>query len=251
MFKYYKYDVTVSFAEEERPFVDRVVADLIKKKIKVFYDDNERITSWGKDLNPYLDKVYRKQAKFCVIFVSENYKRKRWTKYERERAQARAYFEERQEYILPFRLDSAELEGLTDTIAYLSIETHNEQQLVNAICKKIERDRSGLSIFLRWFNEFFTQKVRLATIVVAAIGFAFFSLADRLTPIDALAQRLHERNKRHFHGAICRDGSLSHSHGPGTCSYHGGVQQYVDTFVYGKTIDQCREEAQKTSWLLD
>lgn len=30
------------------------------------------------------------------------------------------------------------------------------------------------------------------------------------------------------YGAICRDGSRSHSTGRGTCSWHGGVDYYLD-----------------------
>ncbi|MCC5924878.1 MAG: hypothetical protein JJT77_13930 [Crocinitomicaceae bacterium] len=30
------------------------------------------------------------------------------------------------------------------------------------------------------------------------------------------------------HGAICRDGSRSYSTGRGTCSWHGGVDHYID-----------------------
>jgi hypothetical protein len=30
-------------------------------------------------------------------------------------------------------------------------------------------------------------------------------------------------------GAVCNDGSTSHSTGRGTCSWHGGVDHYIDT----------------------
>src|SRR4051812_13923339 len=30
-------------------------------------------------------------------------------------------------------------------------------------------------------------------------------------------------------GCICNDGHLSHSSGSGTCSWHGGIDHYVDT----------------------
>lgn len=39
-------------------------------------------------------------------------------------------------------------------------------------------------------------------------------------------------------GAICRDGWRSHSTGSGTCSWHGGVDYYLDPdeIAIGKTI---------------
>ena len=249
MSRWYKYDVTVSFAEEDRPFVDRVVAQLKEKKIRVFYDDHERINTWGKDLGLYLDKVYRKEAKFCVIFISEHYKRKRWTRHERDRAQARAYFAEHEEYILPFRLDAAELDGVSDTIAYLSKDNFNEGQLADAIFDKIKSDRAGWWSMPR-FSISSLKKIRLAMMAAALAGVLYLGVAHKFTPVGRITRQIYEDSKLPFNGAICRDGWMSHSHGPGTCSYHGGVDHYIDTVAYLKTISQSHEEAKELNNLL-
>lgn len=71
-----KYDVALSFAEEDRAFVD-IVARLLKERdVRIFYDDDKRVMTWGRDLRHDLDKVYRLQARLCVVFVSEAYGRK-------------------------------------------------------------------------------------------------------------------------------------------------------------------------------
>lgn len=64
----FKYDVTLSFAGEERPYVEKIAQILKKQKIKVFYDYFETGNLWGKDLYQYLQSIYRDQARYCVIF---------------------------------------------------------------------------------------------------------------------------------------------------------------------------------------
>lgn len=45
-----RYDVALSFAGEERPYVEAVADALRNAGVKVFYDDYEKVTLWGKDL---------------------------------------------------------------------------------------------------------------------------------------------------------------------------------------------------------
>lgn len=118
----FRYDVTFSFAGEDRPTVERLARLMRRNGIRVFYDAWEQADLWGKDLYQHLDAIYRSAARFCLIFVSEHYVKKAWTKHELKSAQARA-FEENSEYILPIRLDDSELPGLTPTIAYLDART--------------------------------------------------------------------------------------------------------------------------------
>ena len=94
----FQYDVTVSFAGEDRSTVEYIVKLLRHNGVRVFYDAWEQSELWGKDLYIYLDEIYRTAAQYCLIFVSENYIKKAWTKHELRSAQARA-FEENSEYI--------------------------------------------------------------------------------------------------------------------------------------------------------
>ena len=48
------------------------------------------------------------KARYCVMFFSQHYVAKAWTKHELKAAQARA-LNENEEYILPIRLDSTEI----------------------------------------------------------------------------------------------------------------------------------------------
>ncbi len=93
----YEYDVALSFAGEDRTYVD-AVATALKPDVSVFYDSFEEAHLWGKDLYSYLHDVYQNKARFTVMFISEHYAKKLWTLHERKAAQVRA-FREREEYI--------------------------------------------------------------------------------------------------------------------------------------------------------
>ena len=131
----FRYDVTVSFAGEDRPKVEQLVRLLRRNGVHVFYDAWEQADLWGKDLYKHLDEIYRYEARYCLIFVSEHYVKKAWTKHELRSAQARA-FEEHSEYILPIRLDDAELPGLPPTIAYLDARTMSFNEICHLFLSK-------------------------------------------------------------------------------------------------------------------
>lgn len=131
-----KYDIALSFAGEDRDYVDRVANLLKEHGIKVFYDIFEEANLWGKDLYSHLSEVYHKEARFTVMFISEAYARKLWTNHERQSAQARA-FQSAQEYILPARFDDTEIPGVLPTVGYISLKNRSPENLVSLIMKKL------------------------------------------------------------------------------------------------------------------
>jgi hypothetical protein len=90
-----EYDVALSFAGEDRAYVERIARLLRLRGVRVFYDEFMTADLWGEDLYVLLDEVYRKKSRFTVIFASEHYARKSWTSHERQSAQARALDEPR------------------------------------------------------------------------------------------------------------------------------------------------------------
>lgn len=133
----FEYDVTLSFAGEDREFVEEVANKLRENGIKVFYDKYEQINLWGKDLYTHLSEIYSTKAQYCVIFISKYYETKLWTNHERKSAQERS-FRENSEYILPFRFDDTKIPGVLDTIGYLSSSETSSSDLADAIIKKIK-----------------------------------------------------------------------------------------------------------------
>lgn len=133
-----KYDIAISFAGEDRE-VARQIADLLKqKRVKVFYDNFEESTLWGKNLYDYLNEIYSEKSKYCLMLLSENYKNKLWTNHERESAQARA-FRENREYILPIKIDNTKIPGVNETVGYLDIKTHSIERIVELIVDKLNQ----------------------------------------------------------------------------------------------------------------
>jgi hypothetical protein len=136
------YDVVLSFAGEDRHYVERVANYLRSQAVRVFYDRYEEVKLWGKDLAEHFDSVYRQSGKYCVIFVSKHYIERMWTKHERQMALARKLREHR-EYILPVRIDETEVPGIPHSILYLKAGEHTPAELGKKILIKLGRDISA------------------------------------------------------------------------------------------------------------
>lgn len=131
-----EFDIALSFAGEDRPYVDEVANILKGKGIKIFYDKFEEANLWGKNLYDYLSEIYRNKALYTIMFISQHYNKKLWTNHERQAMQSRA-FQENQEYILPAKFDSTEIPGLLPTIGYISISDKSAADFAEIICKKL------------------------------------------------------------------------------------------------------------------
>jgi len=131
-----KYDIALSFAGEDRPYVEKVAEILKQREINVFYDSFEEANLWGKDLYVYLSDIYQNQAQYTIMFISESYNNKLWTNHERQSMQARA-FQESTEYILPARFDNTIVPGLSQTIGYIDLRTTSPEKLADIIQKKL------------------------------------------------------------------------------------------------------------------
>jgi hypothetical protein len=130
------YDVALSFAGEDRAHAEGL-SDLLKQHgVRVFYDRAEQSALWGKDLYQHLSSVYGEQSRYCVVFVSERYLGKLWTKHELRNAQARSFSLDR-EYILPVRLDDTILPGLPMTVGYLDLRTTSLEQIGLLLLEKL------------------------------------------------------------------------------------------------------------------
>ncbi len=133
-----EYEVALSFAGEDRDYVEAVASSLKKAGVSVFYDGYEEAALWGINLYNHLRYIYAEAAKYTVIFVSNSYANKLWTNHERESAQSRA-FGESQEYILPARFDDTEIPGLLKTVGYVDLRQKTSEELASLIVKKLDR----------------------------------------------------------------------------------------------------------------
>lgn len=132
----FAYDVALSFAGEQRGYVERVAKALRSQGVRPFYDDYERVNLWGKDLYEHLDWIYQKAARYCVLFASADYARKVWTTHERRSAQARA-LQSYEEYVLPVRFDDTDIPGLRSTVGFIDLRSLSATKLADLIVEKL------------------------------------------------------------------------------------------------------------------
>jgi hypothetical protein len=135
----YRYDIAVSFAGEQRAYVEDVVRGLDLPKDRVFYDADYKAELWGEELSEVFTKLYRDEARFVVMFISREYAGKEWCNLER-RAALRRRMIAKGAYILPVRLDSTtldEVEGLLGTIGDLDGLREGVAGVVNALREKL------------------------------------------------------------------------------------------------------------------
>jgi len=134
----FEYEVALSFAGEERIYVEKVAEYLKKNGVKVFYDEDqeEEAKSWGVDLTEYLYRIYAKEARYCVMFISKKYAEKVWTRHEKRSALERA-IKEKQEYVLPARYDDTEIQGLPSTFKYIDLRKKTPEQVGSLVLMKL------------------------------------------------------------------------------------------------------------------
>ena len=131
-----EYQVALSFAGEQRDYVEEVARYLASKSIAVFYDGFETAQLWGKDGADTFHEVYSARTTYVVMFISKDYAAKAWTRHERRSALSRM-LEKEDEYILPVRFDNLPISGLPDTTLYLNANDHSPAELSAIIAKKL------------------------------------------------------------------------------------------------------------------
>lgn len=134
----FKYDIALSFAGEDREYVESVAHQLRQRGIRLFYDRYEAAGLWGKDLYVHLSEIYSSQARYFLMFISKVYAAKVWTSHERRAAQARALTEQ-SEYILPLRLDDVDVPGILPTIGYIKAADFTVSQIADLVVQKVNQ----------------------------------------------------------------------------------------------------------------
>lgn len=115
----YRFDVFLSFAGEQRDYVERVADGLKARGYSVFYDAYEGTNMWGRHMTEDFDSVLREESRHCVAFISSQYREKSWTRWEWRSALARALEED--DFLLPARFDDTRMPGLPPTVNFVDL----------------------------------------------------------------------------------------------------------------------------------
>jgi len=71
------------------------------------------------------------------MIISKDYVQKRWKSHERRAAQARAFMNQHEDYILPLRLDDTEAPSLLETTGYIDYRQLGLDETVRILLKKL------------------------------------------------------------------------------------------------------------------
>jgi glucokinase len=131
-----KYEVALSYASEDRPYVQRVADRLAAQRINFFYDQFFQTLMWGRELPETFNDIFGGETRYAVVFISEHYISKPWPMYEGRSALSKAVVEHGT-YILPVKLDASELPGLHRAVGYVDGRLINPEQLADMIVEKL------------------------------------------------------------------------------------------------------------------
>ena len=126
--------MALSFAGEQRQYVDEVARNLQARGVSVFYDRFERLEIWGKNGAEALHEVFSRHAAYVVMFISEDYVSKPWPQLERRSALSRMLQEDR---VLPVRFDDTPVPGLPDSTFYERAKNYTPAGLAAFIVQKL------------------------------------------------------------------------------------------------------------------
>ena len=130
------YQVALSFAGEQRAYVEEVARHLAARGVAVFYDEFERARLWGQNLAEAFHAAFERQSDLVVMFISQAYVEKPWPRHERRSALSRM-IREKAEYILPVRFDDTPVDGLPEDVGYERANEHTPAVLAMMIAEKL------------------------------------------------------------------------------------------------------------------
>ena len=131
-----QYDVCLSFAGEQRGYVEEVANAMVDRQVRVFYDKFAEEDMWGKDLSAYLEEVYYSLSCYCMMFASREYAAKIWPTFERGHAIARQ-IEDKGNYILPVTMDGTKVPSLPTTVRYEDARKKSPQEIAGAFVRRL------------------------------------------------------------------------------------------------------------------
>lgn len=134
------YDLAVSFAGEQRDYVERVVAECKARDLRVFYDRDAKVNIWGRNFIREFRTVYGgTQAHFFVPFLSTEYLSKAYPMDEFHAAMVEAINRRTYDYILPVIIGDVRVPSdlLSPAIGFLRAEDYPPETLASIIAERV------------------------------------------------------------------------------------------------------------------
>ena len=132
----YEFDIGLSFASEQREYVERVAEELNYRGIRVYYDAYDRANLWGRDLGEYFKEVFQDKCRHCIVFASKEYAKKMWPTVELENILSKVT-EGQKDFILLVRFDQITIPGIPYTKGYLDAHSYTPVQISQLAAQKL------------------------------------------------------------------------------------------------------------------
>jgi len=133
-----KYDVAISFAEEDLLIAKQLADAFRERDVRYYLFTEDEAFSLGRDLIKISIEKYMKNTLFVLVLISKHYGQRQWSKLELEIARAVI----REEYILPVRIDDAVVNGLSPNMVFKRWN-NNADDIAAIIKKKVEKKKES------------------------------------------------------------------------------------------------------------
>lgn len=127
-----QFEFAISYAGEDARHAETLAASLGELGFDVFMANAYRTKLAGFDAEVFFEELFSK-AKQVVVFISEHYKAKRWTRFEWDIILDR---DEGNRFI-PVRLDDARLAGLSSTVIFHDLRVDSMDHLVQTCVDRL------------------------------------------------------------------------------------------------------------------
>jgi len=135
--KLYDYDISLSFAGEDREIASKLADQLQYYNIPVFFDEFMQTDLIGRDLTAYLPEIYSKRARYCVLLISNSYPKKKWAANIELPAARERIYSEGDNYIIPVLIDDTNLPGVLSTLGHLDLRRISIKEVADRIAMKV------------------------------------------------------------------------------------------------------------------
>lgn len=139
-----KFDIAVSFASEQRPYVEKTVTAARQLDLEVFYDRDVSNDWWGKNFIIEQRKVYGESTHFVVPFISSEYLLRPFPMDEFSAAMLKAV-KQRHPYILPVLVGDVVVpaEILHPFVGFLRAEEYTPEELAAQMKLKVQEAKQA------------------------------------------------------------------------------------------------------------
>lgn len=135
----HQFEVSLSFPGDVRDYVESVARHLERYigRNSYFYDNNYKSQLARPSLDILLQEIYRDRSKLIVVFIGNEYQKKKWCGVE-FRAIKDVIFNKQHNRIMFVRMDDGNVDGVFNTDGYIDAAIHKPEEIANFIVERIE-----------------------------------------------------------------------------------------------------------------